>query len=194
MKFVIVGAGAIGRLFGVFLSRGGHKVVFVEKKAEVVEAINTRGVGLLELGTDDPHGMLFYPAMAVTDAATIERCDAVLLTVKSFDTLAAIKSVAHLVSESSPVLSLQTGIGNLEIMEKVVAHQNIVRGFTYMAGAALGAGQVRQGGGGKTYIGELDNRPSVRIAKLSQTFTACGIDTEVVPGIRNRLWCKVIVY
>jgi len=68
MKFVIVGAGAIGRLFGVFLSRGGHKVVFVEKKAEVVEAINTRGVGLLELGTDDPHGMLFYPAMAVTDA------------------------------------------------------------------------------------------------------------------------------
>ena len=194
MKFVIVGAGAIGRLFGVFLSRGGHEVVFVEVRDEVVQAINRRGIGLMELGKDDPHGIHYYPAAAVTEPTKIEKCDAVLLTVKSYDTLAAIKSVSRLVGDSSPVLSLQTGIGNLELMERVVARQDIIGGFTYMAGAALGPGDVRHGGAGKTYIGELDNRPSARIAKLAQAFSACGIETEVVSGIISSLWCKVIVY
>lgn len=194
MKFVIVGAGAVGRLFGVFLSRGGHEVVFVEVRDEVVQAINRRGIGLMELGKDDPHGILYHPAVAVADALQIENCDAVLLAVKSYDTVAAVKSVAHLVGDSSPVLSLQTGIGNLEVMERLVARQDIIGGFTYMAGAALGPGDVRHGGVGKTYIGELDNRPSVRITKLAQAFSDCGIETEVMPGIISSLWCKVIVY
>lgn len=194
MKFVIVGAGAIGRLFGAFLSRGGQEVVFIETRDEVVHAINQRGIGLMEFSKDDPHGLLFYPAQAVTDPARIKDCDALLLTVKSYDTLSAIKSVAHLVGDTTPVLSLQTGIGNLEIMERVVARQNIVGGFTYMAAASLGPGDVRHGGAGKTYIGELDNMPSARIKMLAQVFSSSGIETEVLPGIISSLWCKVIVY
>ncbi|NOQ45976.1 MAG: 2-dehydropantoate 2-reductase, partial [Desulfobulbaceae bacterium] len=39
MTVVIIGAGAIGRLFGVYLSRGGHSVTLIDPRQEVVDAV-----------------------------------------------------------------------------------------------------------------------------------------------------------
>ncbi|OGQ97298.1 MAG: hypothetical protein A2521_16150 [Deltaproteobacteria bacterium RIFOXYD12_FULL_57_12] len=194
MKIVIVGAGAIGRVFGVFLSRGGHEVIFIEIMPDVVEAINRDGVGIMDIDMVDIHEMAFVKARAVADAREIADCDAVILAVKSFDTSAAIHSVVHLVTASSPILSLQTGLGNLEIMEQVVSRENIIGGFTFMAGTALLPGRVKHGGVGTTYIGELDGRITPRIERLRQAFNESGLVAQVVKRIVGRLWSKVIVY
>jgi phosphoglycerate dehydrogenase-like enzyme len=42
MKIVILGAGAIGRLLGVFLSKGEHQVVLVDPNQEKVDVLNSR--------------------------------------------------------------------------------------------------------------------------------------------------------
>ncbi len=194
MKFVIVGAGAIGRLFGALLSRGGNEVAFVETKQEVVDAINDAGIGYLDIGATGSDAMTYFPAKASVDGKEIKDCDAVIIAVKSYDTLAAIKSIAHLITGNTPALSIQTGLGNIEIMEKVVPRKDIVGGFTYMAGAALGPGQVRHGGFGKTKIGALDGKRSPRVDMLNKVFNECGIACEVLPQIIGSLWCKVIVY
>ncbi len=194
MKIVIVGAGAIGRLFGALLSRGGHEIVFVESREEIVAAINKHGVGLMAFGTDDPDDISFTGARAVTSAAAIRNCDTVIMAVKSYDTLAAIKNVAPLISAAAPVLSLQTGLGNLETMAKVVPQQALMCGFTYMAGTALGADRVRHGGRGGTSIGELDGIITPRLERLCRAFNESGIRTDIAPDIVDQLWCKVIVF
>jgi len=194
MKIVIVGAGAIGRVFGVYLSKQNHEIIYVEKQHQVVEAINNQGVGLMAYGSEDPDAITYSTASAVVDSKTIQNCDLVLLTVKSFDTLAAIRSVDHLISEQSPVLSLQTGLGNLEIIEKVVGREPLVCGFTFMAGTSLGPGIVRHGGIGKTYIGELNNTISSRARKINEAFNESGLTCDLCHRIIGRLWCKVIVY
>ena len=52
---VIWGAGAIGGTFGAFLARAGKKVLFVERAAEHVAAINEGGMGMLNfLGANRP--------------------------------------------------------------------------------------------------------------------------------------------
>ncbi len=194
MKIVIVGAGAIGMLIGAYLSRNHNEVIFVEKALDTVNAINQEGIGFMELVTDEPTALLFESAQAFEDAQQIESCDIVIMAVKSFDTHAAIKSVAHLVTNHSPVLSIQTGLDNLEIMEQVVSRQNILGGFTYMAAAALGPGKVRLGGRGLTYIGELDNKEAKQALKIHKTLNDCGLEAELVPDIIKRIWTKVLIY
>jgi len=194
MKIVILGAGAVGRLFGVFLGRGGHQVVLVDPNQEVVAAMNSKGIGFMEADAFDPDAVSYVPTTAVSHASEIDRCDLVLLAVKSFDTLSAIQAAQHLVSANSPVVTLQTGLGNIEVLERVVARQNIIGGFTFMAATALGPGVVRQGGAGKTYLGELDGTTSERLTTVSTMFTESGLECTPVHRITGRLWSKVIVF
>lgn len=194
MKIVIVGGGAIGRLFAALLGRGGHEVVLVETQKAVVDAINQQGIGIMDFGLEDPDAVSFVSAKAVQNPAEISNCDCVLLTVKSFDTLAAVKSIAHLIREESPLLTIQTGLGNIETIEKVVPRRAIISGFTFMSATSLGAERVRHGGIGKTYIGELDGSISTRLTRIHRAFKESGIATTMVHQIIGRLWCKVIVY
>lgn len=194
MKIVIVGAGGIGRLFGALLSRGGHEITVVELDLEVIDSINRQGIGIMDIGQQDPDAATFVPAKAVSDPSLLSECDLVLLAVKSFDTLTAVKSVAHLIGEDSPIISLQTGLGNLEVMEKIVPRQAIIGGFTFMAATSLGPSRIRHGGIGKTYLGELDGIITPRLTEISKQLNQCGIQTSPVHRITGRLWCKIIVY
>ena len=194
MKIVIVGAGAIGRLFGVYLSRGGHQVTMVDRDPEVVAAINRRGLGFMEQESRDPDAVTFVPAGAVLDAREIEESELALLAVKSFDTLAAVRAVAHLVGPSSPIIPLQTGLGNIEIMAQVVGKDAVIGGFTFMAATALAPGVVRHGGVGKTYVGEIEGEITDRVRSVAGMLTEAGLICTPVHRLMGRLWCKVIVY
>jgi 2-dehydropantoate 2-reductase len=194
MRIAVLGAGAIGRLFGVYLSRAGHQVSLVDPVAEVVEAINERGIGFLPEGASNQDEVTMVEAHAVLDAAEIRKVDFSLLAVKSQDTLAAVQGAAHLISEKHPIITLQTGLGNVEIMERVVPARAIIGGFTFMAATALGATMIRQGGAGKTYLGEIQGGMSSRVREIASLFSGAGLPATPVHRIMGRLWCKVIVY
>jgi 2-dehydropantoate 2-reductase len=194
MKIVIVGGGAIGRLFGSFLGRAKHEVSLIDIDQEVVGAMQGEGIGLMAHGEDDPDAVTSIPVTALHNGSKLDSCDLILILVKSQATLAATRSIAHLVTEECPVLSIQTGLGNLEVMKTVIPEKNILLGLTFMSGTALGGARVRQGGAGKTYIGELNGDITPRLEKISALFTECGIVNQMVHRIVGRLWCKVIVY
>jgi 2-dehydropantoate 2-reductase len=194
MKIVIIGAGAIGRLFGVYLSRSGHEIIFVDPVSEVVEAINRQGIGFMAADSTDPDAISFVPARAVKDGREIKNCDLLLLAVKSFATLAAVQAVSHLINKDTPLVTLQTGLGNIEKLQQLIAPEHIIGGFTFMAAAALAPGIVRQGGIGKTYLGELDGRMTDRLTKISTMLAEANLPCTPVRRFIGRLWCKIIVY
>lgn len=194
MKIVLVGGGAIGRLLAALLGRGGHEVFLIDRNRDVVDAINNQGIGIMDFGLEDPDTVSHVSATAVQDSTEITSADCVLLTVKSFDTLSAAKSVAHLINDSCPVITLQTGLGNIELMEKIIPRQYIIGGFTFLSATSLGAERVRHGGTGKTYLGELDGTISPRLTRIGEAFNESNIETSLVQRIIGRLWCKVIVY
>lgn len=194
MKIVIVGGGAIGRLFGSLLARGENEVTLLDVDAEVVDAVQDQGIGVVASSVDDPDIVTQVPVTAISDGRIITKSDLVLLMVKSFATRVATESVAHLIGDDCPLLGVQTGLGNIEIMERIVPREHILAGFTFMSGTALGSSKVRYGREGKTYIGELNGQVSERVQKIANCFEACGITTQVARRILGRLWCKVIVY
>lgn len=194
MKITVLGAGALGRLVSVYLIRAQHHVTLVDPNVEVVEAINRQGIGFLPEGATNQDQVDFVQARAVREAAEIKETDLTLLAVKSYDTLAAVQGAAHLITEAQPIITLQTGLGNVEIMQRVVPGHAIIGGFTFMAGAALGPSLVRQGGSGKTYLGEIERGMSSRVRELASLFSGAGLPAAPVHRIMGRLWCKVIVY
>lgn len=194
MKIVIVGGGAIGRLFATYLGRGGNDVIIIDNDPAVVAEIEASGVGLMGYEGAHPDAVTFFPIGATADPTTVTDCDLVLLTVKSFATEIAAKSVAHLVSEHSPILFIQTGLGNQAILRGLFPVEYILAGITFMSGTSLGNSKVRQGRRGVTFIGELSGEITERIEKISQVFNASGIETMWSHKIIGRLWAKVITY
>lgn len=194
MKIVIVGGGAIGRLFGSYLAKSQNEVTLLDVDDEVIGAMQDQGIGVVVNEMDDPDMVTQVPVTAITDARLIKECDLVMLMVKSFATRMATQSVAHLVGPGSPLLCVQTGLGNIEVMEQIVAREHIIAGFTFMSGTALGGAKVRYGREGKTYIGELNGEITDRVQKIANVFEESGIATQVASRILGRLWCKVLVF
>lgn len=194
MKIVIVGGGAIGRLFGSFLGKGGHEVNLIDIDQEVIGALQGEGIGLMAQDEEDRDIIVTIPVTALNNGSKVESCDLILLLVKSQATQAAARSIAHLVTDTCPVISIQTGLGNLEAIKEVVPEKNILLGITFMSGTALGGARVRQGGIGTTYIGELNGDFTPRLEMIAKVFRDCGIVTQMAHRILGRIWCKVIIY
>lgn len=194
MKIVIVGGGAIGRLLGSYLGKGGNQITLVDIDPLIVEEIKAKGIGLMVHDGDHPSSANYIPADATTDPSTIQECDLILLTVKSFATRAAVESVAHLVSENSPILFMQTGLGNQAILREMFPVEHILAGITFMSGTALRGPTVRQGRWGITFLGELSGEITPRLEKICNVFNDAGLETKWSHKIISRLWAKVIAY
>lgn len=103
MRFVVVGAGAVGGIVGARLAQAGHAVQLVARGANL-EAIRTRGLTLhAPAGVDVVH----VPAVErpAIDADTI-----VLLAVKTQDAADALRTLAHGAPATTPVVCMTNGI------------------------------------------------------------------------------------
>ncbi len=195
MKIVIIGGGAIGRLFGYFLVKGNNEITLIDIDQKTLGALQEKGIGLIADDNKHPDEAQSFPVKALSSADSLTEADLVLLLVKSQDTLSAVQDVAHLICESCPLLCMQTGLGNLEVAAKIVPKENIILGITFMSGTALSDARVRQGGGlARTYIGELNGAFTKRLENINHVFNRCGIETQMVKRIIGRLWCKVITF
>jgi len=194
MKIVIVGAGAIGRFFGGMLGRGGHEVVFVEKDPEVVKVVNEIGIQFMEIGNAKSDAYPTVQAEATTEGGSIDSCDLSILAVKGYTTAVATRSISHLVNSGAPILTIQTGLGNIETMAEIVNKDDILGGVTFHGATSLHGSEVRHAGLGKTMIGELHGGKTERMELVKEAFEESGIQTTVSANIVGHIWAKVLVY
>ena len=194
MKIVIVGAGAIGRFFGGMMGRGGHEVVFVEKDPEVVKVVNEIGIQFMELGDAKSDVYPTVQAGATTEGGSIDSCDLSILAVKGYTTAAATRSISHLVNSRAPILTIQTGLGNIETMAEIVDKENILGGVTFHGATSLHGSKVRHAGLGKTLIGELHGGRTERVELVKEAFDESGIQTTISANIVGQIWAKGLVY
>ena len=90
-KVVVVGAGAMGGLFGGLLAEGGLDVTLVDAWPEHIAAIRQNGLRIVGVGGDRA-----IKVKATTDASEVTSADVVLFQCKAFANEAAASSVKHL--------------------------------------------------------------------------------------------------
>ena len=162
MRVAVIGAGAMGSIFGAALARAGDEVAFVDSRAELVEAINRDG-----LTVEGALGAFHLHPHATRDASTLAPIDCAVIQVDANATASAAKSAAACLGESGFAITLQNGIGNVEALGAVLGEQRVAAGSTYNSGAALGLARVLHSNAGPTVVGEVAGRPTARIEALA---------------------------
>jgi 2-dehydropantoate 2-reductase len=188
METLIIGAGAIGGLFGSLLMPC-VPVTFFTTNADHAEAINEGGMALT--GMDG--GIRRMPARALTDPGLYgRRADLVLICTKARSTGQAAGIARQVLAEDGLVLTLQNGLGNLERIQEAVGARRAAAGTTAQAATLLGPGRVRHAGTGPTVLaagpGQEDG-----IAAVGDLFNRAGIPTTVTTDGDALLWSKLIV-
>lgn len=188
MKIAIVGAGAIGCLFGARLEQSGHSVLLVNNDPLAVAAMSKNGVRVRELsGKEIRTRPKVKTSLKIRDSP-----DLVLLTVKSYDTETASRDLrkSHSVNE---ILSIQNGLGNIETLSRFLPAQSILAGTTTEASLLTDYGQVVHTGRGVTRIGELKGRPTKRCREIRDVIRRAGFDIRMSLNIEGVIWSKAIV-
>lgn len=188
MKIAIIGAGAMGSLFGGRLALAGEEVWLLDLWEEQVRAIHGKGLTIATAAGD-----LIARPKATTRAEDIGRADLVIIFVKSTATRAAAATAASLLGPESSVLTLQNGYGNAEEIAAVVGRERVIAGTTAQGATLLGPGRIMHGGGGETHIGELDGGISPRLEKIAATLTRAGIPTVGDDNVASLIWGKLII-
>jgi len=188
MKIVIVGPGAMGCLFAAFLSKSKEEVWLLDKDKERAAKINKQGIVV-----DGIPGN-WQPRVNTTSIVQeIGKADLVLICVKSYDTKAAMQEAKALVGEDTLVLTLQNGIGNLEILSEIVGEEKVIGGVTNMGAILLDTGHIKFAGKGETIMGLVDGKIPVQMRAIREMFNKAGLETKVSRDIKSLLWSKLVI-
>ncbi len=188
MKIAIIGPGAMGSLFASLLGRKEHEVFILDKNKERASLINSKGISCEGLA-----GNWQVKVKATAEPREISAPDLVLICVKTYDTKSAAVAAKAMLGENTSVLTLQNGIGNIELISEVVGAERVLGGTTNLGATLLGQGKVRYAGKGETTIGRLDGRITVELRSIRESFIKAGLETKISRDIKNFLWSKLII-
>jgi 2-dehydropantoate 2-reductase len=187
LNIIFLGAGAMGSLFGGYLSQR-NSVYLLDTSEHVVGQINSNGLYITE-----PDGRTErYAVSAHTSVNSLEdlTVDLVIVFVKGMYSRAALQSISPIISKDTYILSLQNGIGHERVIGEFVAPEQILIGTTQHNCASVGPGSVKHGGSGLTRIGRVSGEVS-ELMPLAKNFCACGLATELADSYKTQVWEKL---
>lgn len=150
MRFIMVGAGAIGGTLGGNLARVGYNVLCIEPWAAHRQAINAEG--LVVRGVSGLHTVR-VPAVERAEDVDFKDDDIVFMAVKSYHTAEAAAAVRAVTSFELPVFCTQNGIRNEEVVAQTFRHTH---GVMLLIGAkVLTPGEVIHTSWGPVGIGRF---------------------------------------
>lgn len=145
MKVLIIGAGAIGCLVGGKLAQAGQTVMLVGRP-NFAETVNRQGIYLTdERGTHQIRTVSAVGSMADAYARPGAAYDLAILTVKSYDTAAALEELKVAIG-AHPVpllMSLQNGVGNEEAIADCFGPEAVLAGTITTPVSVQGPGDIR---------------------------------------------------
>lgn len=176
-KVYVLGAGAIGSVYGAFLS-DKTDVTLIGKKAHV-EAIRARGLRLV----GEVRKRLFPKADLIVGG--IPPRALILLTTKAHDSASAVRQIASKLRGDTVIVALQNGFGNERIVKEIAVGNEVLRGLTTMAAELEEPGKVRVWKG-RTILAKGDAAEDV-----AALFNASGLETQISENINAEVWRKL---
>lgn len=188
----------MGCLFAGFLAKSSQEVWLLDKRPERAEVINSEGIRIEGIS-----GNYKVKVNATAKPEDIKKPELVIICVKSYDTEAAVKHVKPALTESTYILTLQNGLGNVETIAEIVGENNVIGGITSHGATLLGDGHVRHAGKGETIIGRWQASgkkgtkqwkiPRRSLEDIADIFKNAGFPTKVSDRVRDLVWSKLII-
>ncbi len=179
----IIGAGAMGTLFGFHLS-SSCDVTMLDSNPALLDEIARGGLAV----NDEPPRRI----QIARNARELYDSTMIFLFVKAVDTLRALRPFAGELNPSTPIVSLQNGIGNADAIKTALGGAvPVVLGITTESSLMMAPGRVRSSERGSTLIGSAGASPAS--SKLvADVLTASKLHAAIVYDIRPHLWGKLV--
>ncbi len=187
MKIAILGAGAMGSLYGGPLSVK-NDVYLIDVWKEHVDNINNKGLKIKVKEEDK----LYHPK-AVMSADEVGKADLVIIFVKSVNTAEALSKASCLFGDDTLALTLQNGYGNDEDIVPYVKKENLLIGATASGATVLGPGYVFQAGIGPTNIGARKDGDLSKAQIVVDLLNEAGIEAYKHDNVLAAIWQKLMV-
>ena len=180
MEIFVLGAGAIGSLYGAKLAASND--VTIIGRPEHVRAINENGLRVEGLEPQTVH------VRAATRIEKISSNALILLTTKVASTASALGPIASFVREDTTIVALQNGLNSDEIARTAVQGRGVVlRGITQFGAIFEHPGVIRYMVKGYTLLQEHE-----RSASIAAALNAAGLDCRISGDITTDIWRKLI--
>jgi 2-dehydropantoate 2-reductase len=180
----IIGSGAMGTLFGYHLA-AQCDVTMLDSNPAVLDAIEESG----GLSVNDAPPRRVRVGRHSRDLFV---SNAVFLFVKAVDTLRALRPFAGELSPSTPIVSLQNGVGNEDAIKTALGGAvPVVLGITTESSLTTAPGRVRSSEQGNTIIGSGGASPAIS-RSVADLLVQSGMRAAVVYDIRPHLWGKLV--
>lgn len=185
MKIAVIGAGALGCLFGGKLHAAGHDVWLLHHRQSAVDAMNRNGIRI-----DSDDGATSVSVPATTDATDVTDADLALVFVKAQQTVDALEQHADCIGPGTSLLSLQNGLRHYDQLVDIVGTESALAGVTYQGARSDRPGRVTQTAAGRSVLGGTDVRTAREVV---QVLTEAGLPAERVDDPTTAIWAKQLV-
>ncbi len=187
-KIAVIGPGALGTLFAARFALARIPTLLFDHRAERAQLLNKSGL-VLRKGEVESH--VKVPVTA--DPALLKDVEFVLLLVKSYQTEDAAATLAEHLPDTAAVLTLQNGLGNVEILQAHLGSDRVWGGTTAQGALLEEPGVVTDMGDGPTVIGRLTDMLDGRTQLLAHLLLSAGFATAITDELQAALWNKVIL-
>jgi 2-dehydropantoate 2-reductase len=183
VRIGIIGAGAMGTLFGFHLAKDCD-VTMLDDNAAVAEAVERNGLRV----NDEPARRV----RVARRARDLYGSQMLFLFVKAVDTLRALRAFAGELDPAAPVVSLQNGVGNEDAIKTALGGAvPVILGITTESSQTIGPGQVIGSREGNTIIGTT-TASQTTARTVTELLTRSGLRASIVYDIRPHLWGKLV--
>jgi 2-dehydropantoate 2-reductase len=188
MRFLVLGAGAIGGYFGARLIEGGSDVTFL---------VRERRKALLEksgLSIRSKYGDFSRPVSAVNSAeAAKEQWDVIIVACKAYDLPSAIHTIGEVIKHETAVLPLLNGLAHIDLMNAEFGRERVLGGLAKIAATLRPDGVIEHLNDWRyVTFGEQSGEITPRVEAILGAFTETGVVPRAVPNIMHMMWEKLV--
>ncbi len=187
MRFLVLGAGAVGGYFGGRLAEAGRDVTFLVRGARI-DQLAQHG-----LHVESPLGDFRVPARIATADQLGGPYDVVLLTAKHYDLDGAIAAIRPAVGPRTAVLPLLNGLLHLDRLDAAFGAEHVLGGVAYVGAVLLPDGSIRHVNRlSGIAFGERSGAVSERARAIAAEFAGTPVSAPASADIMLDMWEKFV--
>ena len=183
MRFVVLGAGALGTVIAAYLARAGKDVALIARGPRA-EQLAQKGVTITGLEN-------FTVEMEIVDQpGTLSSADVLILATKTHDTAAAVDAVRHL--KLGSVFSIQNGVMKNAQLAQAFGNDKVLGAVGMLGGSVQADGAANFMMANPVIVGELSGPISPRVEDIIETLTAAKLPAVASDNILSEEWSKFV--
>ena len=187
MKICMIGSGAMGSVYGGLLSAAGYDVTLVDLRADHVAAIRANGLRVDGIGGEH----VVHPPV-FKDHAGLGPFDAAIVFVDGNSTRAAAQTASEVVRPDGFAMTLQNGIGNVEVLTEKLGESRVLAGVSMDSANYRGPGHASYTNRGAISFGELSGEKTARAEAMATALNKAGFKAHTVDRPRDYIWQKFV--